>query len=87
MRYNIEFKLQNLLSNIVGLKYTDFEQMQRALLYTKEKIKTEHYFEMAFMKRFNEEKMPTAPSMKDGPCPDFSFTSPNIIYIDKQKIF
>ena len=40
---------------------------------------------MAFMKRFNEEKMPTALSNKDGPCPDFSSTSPYIICIHKQK--
>ena len=42
---------------------------------------------MAFMKRFNEEKMPTALSNKDGPCPDFSSTSPYIICIDKKKYF
>ena len=87
MHHNIEFKLQNLLSNIVGLKYIDYEKMQRALLYTEEKIKTEDHFEMTFMKQFNEEKMPTALSMKDGPCLDFSSTSLNIICIDKQKIF
>ena len=87
MHYNIEFKLQNLLSNIVGLKYIDYEKLQRALLYIEEKIKIKDHFEMAFMKRFNEEKMPTALSMKDGPCPDFSSTSSNIICIDKQKIF
>ena len=57
-----------------------------ALLYTEEKIKTEDHFEMTFMKQFNEEKMPTALSMKDGPCPDF-YTSSSIICIDKQKIF
>ena len=34
MHYYLEFKLQNLLSNIVGLKYIDSEQMQRAILYT-----------------------------------------------------
>ena len=87
MHYNIEFKVQNLLSNIVGLKYIDSEQMQRAFLYTEEKKKTEDYFEMAFMKRFNEVKMPTALSNKDGPCPNFSSTSPYIICIHKQKIF
>ena len=87
MHYNIKFKLQNLLSNIVGLKYIDYEKLQRALLYIEEKIKTKDHFEMAFMKRFNEEKMPTALSMKHRPCPDFSSTSSNIIYIDKQKIF
>ena len=61
--------------------------MLRALLYTEDKIKTEDHFEMTFMKQFNEEKMPTALSMKEGPCLDFSSTSLNIICIDKQKIF
>ena len=46
---NVGYKLQDLRSNIVGLKYIDPEQMHRTMLYREEKEKekskkTEDYF-------------------------------------------
>ena len=39
MHYNIEFKLQNLLSNIVGLKYIDYEKNANGLALYRRKDK------------------------------------------------
>lgn len=39
MCYNVGYKLQDLRSNIVGLKYIDPEQMHRTMLYREEKEK------------------------------------------------
>jgi hypothetical protein len=81
MYYNVEFKLQILQRN-VGLKYIDLEQMHRKL-----KEKKNDYFEMIFMNRFIEEKMPAALVNKDGPCSEFSSTFPNIICKNQHTTF
>lgn len=55
---------------------------------TKENKIKRTYFEIIFMNRFSDEKIPAALSNKDAPCSEFSFTSPNItctLNINKQN--